>query len=162
MKEPLPRMLWLFYLPAPLIWALDRRTKSWADHLFGGTTDTVVPWLEIHVVRNTGSLLGLVPPSNGRFGLAEVGMVLALIALCGWAWRSPPQRSVRHLGVACMIGGAVGNLSDRLMHGYVIDFLQIGRFPIFNLADVALLIGLCLVAGDLLLAEPCRSESAEG
>ena len=79
-------------------------------------------------------------------------MVLAAAALLGLAlvsglwWRRRSARPVEQLGYALVVSGAVGNVLDRLLLGYVVDFLHVHRWPIFNVADVAIVGGLGLLA----------------
>jgi signal peptidase II len=62
----------------------------------------------------------------------------------------PPGRTALKSGLALVLGGALGNLADRLRHGGVVDFLDFRVWPVFNLADTAIFIGACLLAWELL------------
>ena len=143
------------YLLAPLIWSVDRAGKSEAERVFAGTRTLIPNWLELRVVRNDAGLLGAVS-GEGIGWLAPLG-ILAVGMILFWAWRTPHTKVMRHCGFACMIGGALGNLHDRLLHGYVVDYLQVRHLPIFNLADLALFLGLLTVAIDVLRDSPTRT-----
>ena len=138
------------FLCIPLIAALDLLTKWWATGLFAGVKSLIPGFLEIQVVFNRGFLFGWLDGEGTRPALLISAIMLsALAGLVFLTSRIDEKKSMRRLGIACMIGGALGNLSDRLLHGHVVDFIVIWRFPILNLADLALLTGLLLIAGDL-------------
>ncbi len=136
---------WIPYVPFPLIWAVDQATKTEAERIYGGVAVVLPGWLEFRVIHQTGDIVGFL---GGRFVLA--GMVFALGVLTWWAIRTPETRVYRHYGFSCMIGGALGNLTDRLARGHVVDFVEVWRLPIFNLADLALIAGMILITFDVL------------
>lgn len=118
---------------------------------------TLIPgWLRIQVLRNYGFFQGMFSESLGSFGTHITLIIGALVtaAIVVWAWKTPSGKTLRHGGFACMIGGALGNILDRAIYGYVLDFLQVGPLGVYNLADFALMLG----AG-LLLIDFWRTES---
>jgi len=154
MNRPgLSRPKLLRYWPVPLVLAIDWLSKTWAEGLYGGVKTLIPGALTINAVRNAGGFLGALAPlgqAGGRWLIAAATLAAAALAL--WlAWRTPPARAMRHYGFACMIGGALGNAVSRIVDGYVLDFLQIGPLPIFNLADLALLAGMIVAIIDVLL-----------
>ncbi|MDB5579440.1 MAG: lspA [Bradyrhizobium sp.] len=80
-------------------------------------------------------------------GFLTVGIIASLLVIAG---NSVLQTPLRVTGLACIIGGAAGNLVDRISRGAVIDFITISCWPTFNLADAALCIGFALTASSLL------------
>ncbi len=114
-------------------------------------------------VQNRGAAFGLFQSSTLLLSLVSLGVCVAIVAGRGW-WL---ERGVLTRAAAALIfGGALGNLIDRLILGYVTDFLQftptlplIGRWPAFNVADSALTIGALLLATTLARNEP---ETKEG
>lgn len=141
---------WLWFLLTPLVFALDWWSKSLAVDLFGGVRTLVPGWLAIRVVRNGGGLLGLWGSAEHGAGWpAALVMLATLTLLVGMAVRRGPTKPMRDCAFACMIGGAAGNLCDLLIDGFVTDFIEIWRFPIFNIADLALLLGLGLFVADI-------------
>lgn len=98
-------------------------------------------------VRNTGAAFGLFPEQQGLFiaaTTAVIGVVLYLVV----RGRSGDARQQVALGF--LLGGAVGNLIDRIVMGRVTDFLDFGIWPVFNLADSAIVFGALLVVFSLL------------
>ncbi len=141
------------------VWALDQATKAWVvAALPVGTRDEVVPGLfRLVHSRNRGIAFGLFD-SAGRTG--QVVLTVVVVAVIGviavHLWRSRGAL-VSTVGLAAVLGGALGNLTDRLARGEVVDFLEVylrwgGRehaWPAFNVADSAITVG----AGLVILAE---------
>lgn len=93
-----------------------------------------VEWFRIVGSFNTGTACGYFPQASILFTLAPF-FILAVVV---WFYRSQKQPGwLLSIGVGLIIGGAFGNLVDRLRLGYVVDFVQVANFPIFNVADAA-------------------------
>ncbi len=115
------------------------------------------PILEITRLHNTGAAFSLLAGASGWQRWFFVG--LATVVSCGiiyWLWRMPRNAPVwLPAGLALVMGGALGNVVDRLLHGHVVDFLHFHwegwYFPAFNLADTAITIGAGLLILDALL-----------
>ncbi len=112
-------------------------------------------WLNLVRVHNTGAAFSFLADASGwqRWFFVAVGglaMVFIVVML-----RSHSSQRLFSFALACMLGGAVGNVLDRILHGYVIDFVDfhIGawHFPAFNVADSAITVGAaCLILDELL------------
>lgn len=93
-------------------------------------------------VRNSGGAFGLLSGNNSLLiivtGMAVIGLIVFLAFL-------PSRSTYLALGFALLLGGATGNFLDRMLHGAIIDYIQIWNFPVFNLADTAIVIGASLV-----------------
>jgi signal peptidase II len=89
-------------------------------------------WLRIVPGVNTGTACGYFPQAGIVFTLAPF-FILAVVIVFYRSQRNPGW--LLSIGTGLIIGGAFGNLVDRLRFGYVVDFIQIGRFPVFNVAD---------------------------
>jgi signal peptidase II len=107
-------------------------------------------------VHNTGAAFGLFDSMDFP-GKTVLLMVVATMALSGVAWYAmsiPPGERLARLGVACILGGAIGNLIDRAAAGYVLDFVDASwqgwHFWAFNVADAAISIGVILMILDLI------------
>ncbi len=149
------RTAWL-YLVVPIALALDVFTKVKALSLFGGVQTLIPGFLALRVVFNRGILFGLVErgEGDGISPLVHLGWLLGLTAVLWLAAATPAKKRMRHLGFACMIGGALGNGLDRLWHGHVVDFIQVWFLPILNVADLFFLFGAFVVAWDVTRTHP--------
>ena len=136
----------LFFLAVSfLLTALDFAAKKWAiAALSAGQEITLIPqFLKLIYSENTGAAFGIFPA--GRWFLVAVGVIVLLGSL--WFIKKERSRSRwQYNGLIFIFAGALGNLIDRVFYGYVIDFISLPYFPIFNLADVFIDIGVaCLI-----------------
>ncbi|RYY83804.1 MAG: signal peptidase II, partial [Comamonadaceae bacterium] len=111
--------------------------------------------------HNTGAAFSFLAAASGwqRWLFTGIGIVATLFIL--YLLRSHAGQKLFSFALACILGGAVGNVVDRLLHGYVVDFLQFHwrgwYFPAFNIADMAITIGaVCLVLDELLRVRKSR------
>jgi signal peptidase II len=121
----------------------DQLTKAavdrWVDP--GERVDVVGP-VGIHPTRNTGVAFSLFTGSGALLAvLAAVALVVLVVVLPRIGSSRPPGP----LGMGLIIGGAAGNLLDRARLGYVVDFVEVSRWPEFNVADSCLTVGVVLV-----------------
>jgi signal peptidase II len=125
---------------AALVLATDQATKAAVQRLSLEHSAQLAA-VQIKVVRNPHGGIGrfAVPrPMAITSGLMVTAIALAAIAVIG------PLPAVTVVGLGVAMGGTAGNVADLLLRGYVVDFVSIGRWPVFNLADVALCVGVCL------------------
>jgi signal peptidase II len=113
-------------------------------------------YLALTRVHNTGAAFGMFNAAEFP-GKTIVLIVVATLALAGVAWYAasvPPEERLARLGIAGILGGAIGNLIDRATAGYVLDFVDASwrgwHFWAFNVADAAISIGVVLMIFDLL------------
>jgi signal peptidase II len=125
----------------------DQLTKAWAvSALSDGPISIIGNSVEFHLARNPGSAFGRF---QGLTPLLAVGAIVASIFLARAVNRA--QDPVVVAGLVLVLGGALGNFTDRIMrapgvmHGYVIDFVRVGSFPVFNVADSCITIGATLL-----------------
>jgi signal peptidase II len=124
--------------------ALDQVTKQIVDAQIGpGEAWPSEDWrVRIIRVTNSGAAFGML---EGEVGLLTVTSVIGVFAI-GAFLRSPSfQHPLAYTALALMLGGAIGNLIDRIRLGYVIDFVKFPEFPAFNAADSAITIGVVLL-----------------
>jgi signal peptidase II len=137
---------------------LDQATKLVVDRWMAlhESLDVVEGFLRLTYVRNRGAAFGILsdaelPYQAALFSLLSLG---ALFAIAVYAWRLPVESRLPRVALALIMGGAVGNLIDRMRLGYVIDFVDahIGphHWPAFNVADSAISIGVTLLVLDML------------
>ena len=126
----------------------------------------VIPgFLDFTYVQNTGAAFGLLNSADVPFkpAIMTVVALTALIAISMYAMRTSSQDPVGQIGLALVMGGAVGNLIDRVTTGYVVDFVDAywgdWHFWAFNVADAAITVGACLLILDMLLLDRHVSET---
>jgi signal peptidase II len=142
----------LLYLFAAIAVGLDQLSKVAITSLvlFGESVSFV--GLRITPVQNTGVAFGLLRGYGSILAVAAV-LIAALFFAFG-------RRSVRApltgAALGLMIGGSAGNLLDRLVRGYVFDFIDVGFWPVFNLADCAITVGVGLLILKLIFLERRR------
>jgi signal peptidase II len=135
------------------VFVLDMVTKNLvaASVPFGTEVPVVGHFVGITNVRNSGAAFGLVPAGAGVFLVASVVVSIALVV---YVARTP----IGLWGGAVLgliLGGTIGNGFDRLVYGFVTDFVNVHFWPVFNVADSAISIGVVLlIAGNLLRKSP--------
>ena len=144
------KWLWL----SGLVVVLDQLTKLWvasAMHLYESIA--ILPFLQLTYVRNEGAAFSFLSNAGGwqRWFFMALSIV-ASIAICVWLARIPRDKKWEAAALALIVGGAVGNLIDRIAYGYVIDFLDVyyrtWHWPAFNVADSAITVGVCMLLID--------------
>jgi signal peptidase II len=132
---------------------LDQASKWWiVSHFQLGDSATISSFFNIVRAHNPGAAFSLLADAGGwqRWFFTVIGLGATLFIL--WLLRSHHTQKLFSFSLACIMGGAVGNVIDRLMHGYVIDMLDFhfrwlepifwgGHFPTFNVADMAITAG---------------------
>jgi signal peptidase II len=127
---------------AALVVVLDQITKAIAaDALGPGESVDLVLGFELVDVRNTGIAFGLL--ADGQ-SLVIIVTVAALVLILGY-FALNPSRPGLWIAVGILVGGAVGNLADRLRSDEVIDFVDPPLWPAFNVADIAIVAGIALI-----------------
>ena len=141
------RWLWL----ALLVLSLDMMTKRLASaYLIPFVAHKIFPFLNMVLVHNHGAAFGLLHQDSGWqvWALAFVAMIV-VIGLLIWLSRVPATSTRLAIAISLIIGGALGNLFDRLAFGYVVDFIDFHiktyHWPAFNIADSAICIGVVLM-----------------
>ena len=129
---------------AAAVVAFDQLSKTWAVHRLTGRDIHVVGTLRLHLTYNSGGAFSLFTGSPWVFVVAGAALVAVML---GMGRRLSSAATALALGL--VVGGAVGNLSDRLFRdtgGAVIDFIDLQWWPIFNVADAAVVCGALLLA----------------
>ncbi|MGZ3707876.1 MAG: signal peptidase II [Bdellovibrionota bacterium] len=160
MVQKILRRKWLilFVLTAAVIFG-DQWTKLEVLKRFHlGDTFPIIPqFFSLTYIRNTGAAFGLLREADPAFRVPFFVIVpLAALAAIGWIFRKIPENDFRmSTALSLVIGGAVGNLIDRLTLGWVVDFLDfhwkyLYHFPAFNVADSAICVGVGILMLDLM------------
>lgn len=147
----------LFVVVAVTTFALDRLSKLLVvDQLYLGEHVRLIGDVGLRHARNSGIAFGMFAETGQ---LVVVGSVLVAALLFFFMLRVDPDDLLTVLGGALITGGALGNLVDRVQHGYVVDFLHVPRFPTFNVADVAITCGVvCVILGQLFGGESSEQD----
>lgn len=147
------------YATAAVVYAFDRVTKLWAEAALAGRTPIeVVPGvLSFNYTTNSGGAFGLGRSAPWVFAGATVLVSLVIVFVSFRLDRRPLA-----LALGLILGGALGNLTDRILNGpglsgYVIDFIDLQVWPVFNLADTSIVVGAILLA-----MSSARREEPEG
>ena len=145
----------IYLVGAGAVVALDRLTKLLAvDRLDLGEVYTVVPGFNLALVLNRGAAFGFLADSGGwqRWFFVMVGLAISVLIMVTLL-RQGQARNLLRLGLTLILGGALGNLIDRVSQGYVIDFVdlhwQVWHWPAFNVADVGITMGALFVLLDV-------------
>jgi signal peptidase II len=150
-----------FFLIAALVLLLDRLAK-WAVATNIPLHDSVVviPGLfHLTHVQNTGAAFGLFADSSAQWkvGALVSFSVVALVIVSALLWKNSHSLSTTTIGLSLILGGATGNLWDRMVSGHVVDFLDfyVGSYhwPAFNVADSAIVIGAILLVSEIVFAK---------
>jgi signal peptidase II len=150
-----------FFLIAAIVLLLDRIAK-WAVATNIPLHDSVVVipgCFKLTHVQNTGAAFGLFADSSAQWkvGALVSFSVVALVIVSALLWKNSHSLSITTIGLSLILGGATGNLWDRMVSGHVVDFLDfyLGSYhwPAFNVADSAIVIGAILLVSEIVFAK---------
>jgi signal peptidase II len=140
-----------YYLLAFLLIALDHITKLFVyNNLEMGISIKINSFLSFTQVHNYGAAFSFLANENGwqQYFLVAVSLVASL-AIIVWIIKTNKQQILKLLALRFILGGAVGNLIDRVILGFVIDFIDLHYqnfyWPVFNVADIAITLGVILL-----------------
>jgi signal peptidase II len=155
----------LLLLISALVILLDRLSKNWIIHrIRPGYDIPVIPGVfRLSHVLNTGAAFSLMenwPPNAVRLGLIGFSVVAAVLVF-GLLWRTGRALSPTSVALALILGGALGNLYDRIRFHHVVDFLAVKiyhyNWPDFNVADSCIVIGACLLLLEIFRPQPAEA-----
>lgn len=155
-----------YLLMAGAVFMIDQTTKAWAIRRlrFGGDWTVIQNFLNFSYAQNPGVAFSFLDDHGdaGRWGLSAVAIVAAVLVLF-YFWRVPRTHD-RLLGaLALLLAGILGNVTDRLRLGFVIDFIDVQfgswHYPTFNVADIAICVGAGLLILDMFLTKKTDKES---
>lgn len=155
------RLIGLGLLVALIVLVADQATKTlvlaWAER-WSEPLHPVAPFLDFVALWNTGISYGLFPQGEaGRWVL--VGIKVAATLLFSW-WLTRARSRLEAVALGLLIGGAIGNAVDRVVYGAVFDFISLHAFGlrwyVFNVADVAVVVGVALLLYDALFARASK------
>ncbi len=157
---------------ALLVVLADRITKLLIQRSISAFNDvSIIPgWLRIIHTENPGAAFGVLADGNAFIRTAVLigvsTLVLIFVVSALWNQSGVFATGITRLGLGLILGGAAGNLYDRIVHGTVTDFIEVYHagwsFPAFNVADSAITVGAALLLLDLLLSRRKRVQHQEG
>jgi signal peptidase II len=139
---------------AAIVILLDQISKALIRRsLAYGATVAITPWFDIVHAHNLGAAFSFLDHPYGWQRWLFTGLGIAAAIFIVWMLRRHGQQTLFALALSLIMGGALGNVIDRLWHGYVIDFIQVHwhrawYFPAFNLADSAITLGAAFLILD--------------
>jgi signal peptidase II len=151
----------VLFLIAGIVVLLDQLTKEWVRlNLQLGEVFRPELWLSnyIRIVhwKNTGAAFGIFQNMNPVFMVLSV-LVSAVIL---YYFPQLPRRDwLVRLSMGMLLGGAIGNLIDRFKQGYVTDFISVGKFPVLNIADASISVGVAILFVGMWLQEKNKKET---
>ncbi len=164
----LSRQLCVWLALALAVLVADQLTKNWIVAQFSyGASETISSFFNLVRVHNYGAAFSFLNNEGGwqRWGFSIFAMLVSVFILV-WLAKLSPQQKLEGCALALILGGALGNLYDRVALGYVVDFLDFHwsgkHFPAFNIADAGISLGAVLILLDAFLKRsPHEQEMVE-
>jgi signal peptidase II len=148
-------IIWLWL--AALVFVLDIATKQIAEAFLNyGEPVYLLPVLDFTLLYNRGAAFSFLANEGGwqRWFFTAISLVVSIVLIV-WLKKLPRTQLWLPIALALILGGALGNLFDRVMFGHVIDFISVhwdkSYFPAFNIADSAITVGAIMMAIDVVL-----------
>ncbi len=145
------KWLWL----AVLVIALDLGTKAMASSMLTyGQPVPVMPMFNLTLLHNTGAAFSFLAGAAGwqRWFFITLAVVVSAVLIV-WLKKLKRYETWTAIAIVLILGGAIGNVYDRVVHGYVVDFVHLywrdWHFPAFNLADTAITLGALMMIRDV-------------
>jgi signal peptidase II len=146
----------IYLIAAALVFFMDQTTKAWAIRKlrFGGDYSVIQGLLNFAYAENPGVAFSQLSDHGeyGRWGLSGVAIIAAIVVMY-FFWKIPRTQDRLLSALALLLAGILGNVTDRMRLGFVIDFIdvQIGswHYPTFNIADAAICVGAVLLLIDM-------------
>jgi len=152
---PKNSLMWLFL--SLIILVLDQITKTWVStHLSYNQPVNILPYFDLRLLHNTGAAWSILADQGGwqRWFLSALAVIVSIIIMV-WLTRLDSKQRWLACGLALILGGALGNVVDRIIYGYVVDFIDIyyqaWHWPAFNIADIGISIGAVMLLIDAII-----------
>lgn len=149
MSSTHPQMKWLWI--SLLVVVLDQATKLIAESLLTPhQAVNLLPFFDWYLTYNTGAAFSFLANAGGwqRWLFTAIAIVISVV-IVQWIRKLPPEETMTAFSLSLILGGAIGNLIDRVYLGHVIDYIQVwlGSYPwpAFNIADAAISVGAALL-----------------
>jgi len=144
-----------FWLTAGAVLILDRLSKWWimGNMSIGDSWALITGIVNIRFIQNKGAAFGILQGGRLLFILMAVAVIIATVYFI----RKYQLPLLAQYSLGLIVGGALGNLIDRIIYGSVVDFISVGWFPVFNLADSAIVCGGILLVLWMFIDETFKS-----
>ncbi|WP_448568700.1 signal peptidase II [Thalassotalea ganghwensis] len=156
---------WLWITVIFLI--VDQVTKQWVANTFDlYESVNILPFFNLTYIHNPGAAFSFLADQGGwqRWFFTAIAAI-ACVIFSVWLKRTPADKTYLAIALACMLSGAMGNLIDRVLFGYVIDFLDFyignSHWPAFNIADSMIFIGAGFMIIDAIQEEKAKKASKQ-
>ena len=161
------KMIFIWLLVAAAVVALDLWTKDIASQALTLYRPVeLTPWLNMTLAHNYGAAFSFLSDAGGwqRWLFTDLTSVVTVVLIV-WLLRLTAAEKLTAAALALIIGGAIGNLADRIKHGYVVDFIDVfyrdWHWPAFNVADSAITCGVILLLLDGLFLSASKKTPAD-
>ncbi|WP_231759541.1 signal peptidase II [Microbulbifer elongatus] len=159
---------WRWYLLALVVIVIDIATKVWAVErfMYGPAMQIIPGLLQFTYAENYGAAFSFLADAGGwqRWFFGAVALVFSAVVIV-WIRRLPSIKRWEPTALALILGGALGNLWDRMLLGYVRDFISVyygsWHFPVFNVADMAISVGAAMLVIELLFFKDKSEEQGK-
>jgi signal peptidase II len=166
MTQKIYQKYWFWYLTALIVILLDQISKqSILAHFYEGEVLNLTSFFDFTLRYNSGAAFSILAEAGGwqRWFFGAIAIV-ASVLLSIWIYRTAAQKPLEAFALAFILGGALGNLYDRILLGHVVDFIQVHYqntyyFPAFNLADSAIFMGAAILIFDMLFGKEKKSDA---
>lgn len=138
----------LYFTVAAIVVILDQASKRivWEIYKYNGSTDILDGVLRFTLSKNTGAVLGILAGSKA---VLLIITIISIVALIFFSYRMRYAPALKRVCLGLILGGAFGNLIDRIATGEVLDFIDMGigryRWPTYNVADIAVTVGAAIL-----------------
>lgn len=166
MTQKIYQKYWFWYLTALIVILLDQISKqSILANFYEGEVLNLTSFFDFTLRYNSGAAFSILAEAGGWqrwfFGVIAIA---ASVLLSIWIYRTAAQKPLEAFALAFILGGALGNLYDRILLGHVVDFIQVHYqntyyFPAFNLADSAIFLGAAILIFDMLFGKEKKSDA---
>ncbi len=153
-----------WFIAATAVAALDQLTKWLLQSSFApGQRQAVLPFFDLVLVFNKGAAFSFLANAPGWQTPVFIGIAALAVAIVSWMLVREPGKKLLCAGLALILGGAIGNVVDRVAYGHVVDFILLHaggwHFPAFNVADSAITVGAGIVILDGFLHKDAPNET---
>jgi len=148
---------WIFYVSTVVVVVCDQVTKSIIEEIVPlyGTYSELWIFSIVHG-RNTGSAFGLFA---GFTNFLIIASLLGLGLILYFFMKQATNNMFMRISVGLVVGGAFGNLIDRVKDGFVVDFISVGWWPAFNVADSAISVGMTVILAFMIFAKKEKNDA---